>query len=147
MSDQTLLIESDSGARQNLGEATQLDPATIGARVVDMDVRYVLTGIKALLEVTGIKLDAPDSDLASQTTLATISSRFARLLKFEPAASEGLRREETATDDYHGASADGTQETSPGWDIVRFYKDAGGNIPRVRFRAGVAWADRASGWA
>lgn len=140
MSDQILQVETTGGVRQNLGETTTLDPAIIGARVVDIDARNLLTGIKALLEVTGIKLDAAGSDLASQTTLAALSSRFGRLLKFEPAAGEGLRRDETTTDDYPGAAVDGTQITSPGWDVVRFYKDASGNITRVRFRTGIAWA-------
>lgn len=73
-------------------------------------------------------------------------SRFANILKFEPAAGEEIRREETVTDDYHGAAPDGTATSAASWAVVRFYKDVSGNITRVRYRENVAWDARAAGW-
>lgn len=73
------------------------------------------------------------------------ASRFTRLLKFEPSAGEEIRRDEGLTDDYHGAAPDGSATTAPVWDVVRFYK-TGGLVVRARFRTGVVWDNRMSGW-
>lgn len=91
----------------------------------------------------------PSVDAAARSTLVDILeasvSPFARLLKFEPLVGEEIRRDETSTDDYHGAAPDGTAATAASWKVVRFYKTAG-LITRVRYRTGVVWNDRASGW-
>lgn len=71
---------------------------------------------------------------------------FTRALKFEPVAGEEIRRDETATDDYHGIAPDGTLTSAASWSVCRFYKDAAGLITRVRFRTGVAWDNRTLGW-
>lgn len=76
---------------------------------------------------------------------SALSSRFTRLLKFEPSAGEEIRRDETPTDDYHGAAPDGSNTANPVWDVVRFYKTAT-LITRVRFRTGIVWDNRSSGW-
>lgn len=76
----------------------------------------------------------------------TPGSRFTRTLKFEPGEGEEIRRDETLTDDYHGVAPDGSATDTTVWAVVRFYKTAG-LITRVRFRTGVAWDSRTSGWA
>jgi hypothetical protein len=73
-------------------------------------------------------------------------SAFKRLLKFEPLPGEELRRDEGQSDDYHGAAADGTATSAAAWRVVRLYK-AGGLITRVRYRTGVAWDARSTGWS
>lgn len=73
------------------------------------------------------------------------NSRFARLLTFTPEDGEELRRDETSTDDYHGAAVDGSAESDVVWDVVRFYKTTG-LITRVRFREGIRWDQRTAGW-
>jgi hypothetical protein len=79
---------------------------------------------------------------ATEATLAALSSPFARLLKFEPAVGEEIRRDETATDDYHGAAPDGTATSAASWRVARFRKNASGLIVRVQYRTGIAWDDR-----
>ncbi len=69
-----------------------------------------------------------------------------RVLKFEPAAGEELRAEETTTDRYHGMAPDGTAVDSAAWSIVRFYKNPADEIIRVRYRTGVRWDQRTDGW-
>lgn len=87
---------------------------------------------------------------ATETTLREVrdqSSDFKRILKFEPVAGEELRADDVAGGDrYHGAAADGTATSAASWRVVRFYRDATGGITRVRYRTGVAWDNRASGW-
>lgn len=73
------------------------------------------------------------------------SEAFRRLLKFEPLAGEEIRREETASYDYHGAAPEGTLDTALAWKVVRFDRSVSGLL-KVRYRSGVAWADRAVGW-
>lgn len=72
-------------------------------------------------------------------------SDFKRLLKFEPRIGEEIRRDETATDDYHGAAPDGTLTSAASWKVCRFYKTLG-QIVRVRYRVGVVWDNRTAGW-
>lgn len=86
------------------------------------------------------RLDTLNANVSSS------SSRVTRAIKFEPSAGEEVRRDETTTDDYHGLAADGTAEGTAAWDVVRFYKTSG-KIVRVRFRSGISWTDRATGWS
>lgn len=51
------------------------------------------------------------------------------------------------SDIYTGVAADGTLTSSASWTIIRTYFDANGNPTRERFRTGVAWDDRTSGWS
>lgn len=87
----------------------------------------------------------PVSGTVAVSSAPDPASPFARLLKFEPAAGEEIRRDETATDDYHGAAPDGTATSAASWRVARFYK-TGGLITRVRYRTGVAWDSRTAGW-
>lgn len=83
--------------------------------------------------------------VATETTQLTQSSRFARLLKFEPSLVDELQSDDVVGGDrYHGAAADGTAITTAAWDVVRFYRDAAGNITRVRFKSGIAWSTRSN---
>lgn len=70
-------------------------------------------------------------------------SAFTRLLKFQPADGDEIRRDETLTDDYHGAAPDGASTASAVWKVCRFYKDVSGNTVRVRYKTGIAWDSRA----
>lgn len=78
--------------------------------------------------------------------VSVAEDRFTRVLKFKPIAGEELRRDETATDDYHGIAADGSLTSAAVWDVVRFYKDASGKTTRTRYRTGVVWNNRTAGW-
>lgn len=80
------------------------------------------------------------------TIPAPVPDIFTRVLKFEPVVGEEIRREETVTDDYHGVATDSDPTSSPTWKVVRFYKDASGNVVRVRYRTGVVWDNRTAGW-
>ena len=71
---------------------------------------------------------------------------FTSLLKFEPVPGQEIRADETTTDRYHGRAEDGTATDSAVWEVVRFYKNANGDIVRARYRTGVAWDSRTSGW-
>lgn len=71
---------------------------------------------------------------------------FTTLIRGEAVVGQELRREETSTDDYHGRAADGAATNTAVWEIVRFYKDGSGNVTRWRYRSGVKWDERASGW-
>lgn len=81
------------------------------------------------------------------TSIDATSEDFRRLLKFEPTSGQELRAEDLSTDRYHGAAPDGTATSAASWKVVRFDKDAAGNITRVRYRTGVAWDSRAAGWS
>lgn len=65
MADQVLQVEEEGGARQNIAEVTQIDPAKAGARVVDLDARTKLEQVRVLL--TGS---------ATQATLASLLTEF-----------------------------------------------------------------------
>lgn len=93
----------------------------------------------------GISAETLQTAVTVGSNASSLSSRFARVLKFEPSVGEEIRREETLTDDYHGAAPDGSNTAGTVWDVVRFYKTAT-LITRVRFRTGVAWDSRATGW-
>lgn len=114
---------------------------------LDVDVtRSVLpTGAATEATLTEVRdyLDTVETKLQS---IGDQSSRFKRVLKAEPNAGEEMRIDTTLTDNYHGMATDATAETTASWDVVRFYKDAGGNITRIRYRTGVAWSARSSGW-
>lgn len=104
-----------------------------------------VSNFPATQAVSAASLPLP-AGAATETTLASQSSAFARLLKFEPSVGEELRADETTTDRYHGSAPDGTAEATATWNVTRFYKDASDNIVRVRFRTGVAWSSRTVGW-
>lgn len=91
------------------------------------------------------KIIAAPSTEAKQDDLIAQASDFKRLLKFEPVAGEEIRRDETLTDDYHGAAPDGTATSVASWKVCRFYKTLG-KIVRVRYRTDVVWDDRTVGW-
>lgn len=83
---------------------------------------------------------------ASPVVVDSGETQFKRLLKFEPAAGMELRADETLTDRYHGTAVDGTPTTAASWGVVRFYKNAAGDVTRARYRTGVVWDDRTQGW-
>lgn len=80
------------------------------------------------------------------TPVPVAEDKFTRVLKFKPVVGEELRRDETATDDYHGIAPDGSLISAAVWDVVRFYKDASGKTTRTRYRTGVVWNNRTAGW-
>lgn len=140
-----------------------LDAEATGREAVapDGQTRAVLRTIVAAPELAAL-LD----ELGREATLGLVADRalvaadrlaelragqaspFARLLKYEPAAGHELRSDDLAGGDrFHGTAPDGTATSAPEWAVVRFYRDPAGAILRVRYRAGVAWNDRASGWS
>ena len=73
-------------------------------------------------------------------------SDFASLIKYEAVPGQELRRDEGVDFDYHGRAPDGTPTATTAWEVVIFYKNELGGVVRTRYRTGVAWDDRASGW-
>lgn len=89
--------------------------------------------------------------IAKEATLsalrASFDDTFKNLLKFEPREGYELRVLNTAGARYHGMAADSAAEDQAVWSTVRFYKDAAGEIVRVRFKRNLAWnAVEAGGW-
>lgn len=84
---------------------------------------------------------------ASEATQVLRNNAFATLIHYLPrAAADEMRADETATDRYHGRATDGTLTSAASWEVVRFYKDASDTVIRTRYRTGVAWDNRATGW-
>lgn len=101
---------------------------------------------------TGAKQDTGNTSLSNiDTNIADIeaqSSRFKRIAKAEPSVGEELRFDDIAGGDlYIGAAVD-SSSTSTGnlWDVVRYYRSATGVVTRARFRTGINWDSRTSGW-
>lgn len=129
------------------GAATE---ATLATRATTTDVQAVRDRLPSVFTGGGgVKVGVVDALPVGTNTIGKIDvnrNAFATLLKFEASSGEELRRDETATDDYHGRAADGAAEASTVWEIVRFYKDVLGKVTRTRYRTGVAWSSRTSGW-
>jgi len=87
------------------------------------------------------------SGAAVAVDMVTRNNRFASLLKYEAAPGEELRRDEQATDQYHGRAVDGTLTSAASWEVVRLYLDANGVVVRSRYRTGVVWDQRDQGWS
>jgi hypothetical protein len=143
------LVESKLDALNAKDFSTQTTLAAVLAALDQVEPKLDTLNAKDFATQATLALIKTRADLlATEATLATIrdqSSQFARVLKFEPAAGEEIRRDETATDDYHGVAPDGTLTSSAAWFVVRFYKTSG-LITRVRARSGVVWDDRTLGW-
>lgn len=128
--------------------STETTLALIKERVDNLDVALsTLTNPSDVQPVTGPLTDAELRAAPVRVLDAQAASDFHKLLKLEPKAGEEIRRDETNTDDYHGAAPDGTATSAAAWKVCRIYKTVGqGSIVRVRYRTGVVWDDRAAGW-
>ena len=114
-------------------------------------------GGAALAEIARVKSTEPAANdpglvvravgAAAEDTLSLRHNRMTSLAKFEAAPGEEIRADDTLTDRYNGRAPDGTATSAPVWEVVRFYRDAGGTIVRVRYRTGVAWDSRTMGWS
>lgn len=85
------------------------------------------------------------NDIAT-SSLASRLGDFARLLDKQYLDTEEERVDMGATDIYIGVNTDGTATSSATWKIIRVYLDGSGNPTRRRYRSGVAWDSRTSGW-
>lgn len=128
-------------------QVSSLTPQTNA--LTDSQLRATPVAVSGTVTATGpltdAQLRATPVPVSGTVTTADPVSPFARLLKFEPLAGEEIRRDETVTDDYHGAAPDGTATSAASWRVARFYKSAG-LITRVRYRTGVVWDNRTAGW-
>lgn len=104
-------------------------------------VRAVLTG-----QSDGGFLNVPTDTLGRLAV--TDGSEFARLLNHRVENNEEIRldMEATATDHYVGVAPDNTPEDQPLWRIIRIYLSVEKEQERMRFRQGVRWDQRTTGW-
>jgi hypothetical protein len=85
---------------------------------------------------------------ATAAGVAALAPAFDTLLNFRASPGQELRADDVSGGDrYHGRANDGAATSAASWEVVRFYRDSGGNITRTRYRTGVAWDDRAAGWS
>ncbi len=71
-------------------------------------------------------------------------SRIRRLINREPNDNEEMRDDEGVTDDFRGMADNGASTGAAVWDVVRFFKDAGGVIFRTKIASNISWDDRAN---
>lgn len=143
----SLSIESTSGNGDLIAITKNLRTRLSALLTSQVEIKQVLEEIRLISQT-----------LSTEATLSDLSSRFARVLKAEPAAGEELRRDEKLANtettgpyvglksDYHGVARDNASTAEAVWDVVRFYRGADSKIIRFRFRTNVAWDSRASGW-
>lgn len=79
---------------------------------------------------------------------------FARILARQIEDSEEVRIDLPATPaaflngaSYMGVASQGSATDAAAWSIVRTDYDAAGNPSRMRIQRGIAWDERAQGWA
>lgn len=71
------------------------------------------------------------------------SNPFASLVKFEAYPTEELRADDISKGDrFHGRALSGTATSSSRWELVRFIRNANGDVLRLIYRTGTSWDDR-----
>ncbi len=102
--------------------------------------------IKTSADATNVILSC--GSWAAGSSGANPLSDFSKLLARQVSNTDELRLdvEPTNTDYYVGKNVDGVATSSTTWDVIRIYLSATKNPTRMRFRQGVAWDSRTSGW-
>lgn len=140
-------------------------PATVAAehvtagsphanRLSDGTAFYKATTPSDTQPVSAVSLPLP-SGAATESTVQAIrdqfSDTFTRMLEKRFRDSEEVRYDIPAVladaSIYLGTATDGTSTAAVSWSVVRYYFDVSGSPQRARFRSGVAWDDRATGWS
>lgn len=76
-----------------------------------------------------------------------LDSPFTSLVQAQAVPGEEIRIDDVSGGDlYHGRAADDVDTAAAAWEVVRFYRDATGQISRVRYRTDVVWDNRTAGW-
>ncbi len=106
-----------------------------------------MEAIKSAADATSLVIGT--GSWAAGTTGAIGLSDFGKLLQRVVSNTDELRLdvEPSNTDYYIGKNIDGVLTSSATWDVARIYLSATKNPTRMRFRQGVVWDNRATGWS